>query len=172
MSLRLLEAIASVDGTKPRLEEEPRPLRIPDNEARRRQAFLVLGNHQVNVLALKVRERLDNTVRRDDRVVADHDGLEIARLHQIALHAHGRAHEQRVLLDEPEVRCVRELGQRGAQGDHLRPGHRCALEVEVAHVREEGLVACPASCQYYPLLVWLCATITNHVFQRMLSCSP
>lgn len=45
MTLRFLKVIASIQGIKPGVEEEPCPFSSPQDEAALTQSLLVLGDH-------------------------------------------------------------------------------------------------------------------------------
>lgn len=141
MRLRLLEIIAPIRGIKPRIEEEPRPLRVANQPAVGSQAVLVLRHHEVHVLGLEVAEGVDDAVGRHDGLVHDHLLLELRGRHDVSLDRQGRVHDERVDVDVPEPGGVGELGQGVAHRDNLCPGHRRLLEVVFAYFGEECCVA-------------------------------
>ena len=142
MRLGPLEIIAPIQRIKPRLEKEPRPLPIPQHHAPRRDARAVLREHQVHVLGLQVAKRLDDAVGRHDRHVLAHQRLQPRRRHDVLLDRELRVHHQPARVQEPHVPAVGVLGQRVAHGHDGRPGEGRPVQVVVADLGEERLVAC------------------------------
>ena len=142
MRLRLLEIIAPIQRIKPRLEKEPRPLPVPDHHTPRRDARLVLRNHQIHILRLQMTKSLDDAVGRHDRHVLLHDLLQPRGRHDVLLDLELRVHHQPARVQEPYVAGVGVLSQRVAHGDHGGPGEGRGLQVVVADLCEEGFVAC------------------------------
>lgn len=140
MRLGLLEVVAPIQRIKPRVEQELGPVAVAHDEAPRREAVLVLRQREVDLLAAQVREGADDAVGRDDGLVLDHQGVHLLRGHDL-LDRQRRVHDQRVLVQEPEVLGVRVIVQGVAHRGQFGPGDRRAGEVVVADGGEEGRVA-------------------------------
>lgn len=67
-----LEIIRSVKGIQPGLEEELGPFTVSDNNVVVHQPSLVLAEDEVGVVPLKVSIGLDDAVRRNDWLAANH----------------------------------------------------------------------------------------------------
>lgn len=72
MAFRLLEIIASIQWVKPGIKEKFGPFSTPYNEAALTQPLIILREHQIYLVCLQMRECLDHTVRRNDRLVLEH----------------------------------------------------------------------------------------------------
>lgn len=142
MCLGLLEIITPVNRVKPRLQQKSRPLRVAQHKARCGESFLILCEHKVDILPTQVRESLDNTIRRHDRVVDEHGRLELRCIHHVLLDRQLRVHDERVHVHVPKVCCVGVLREGVAHRDDFCPGGRGVEEIVVADSRKESCVAC------------------------------
>ncbi len=159
MGLRLLEIITPIQRIKPRLQKEPRPLPIPHHHAPRRNPRLVLRHHKIHLLRLERLESLDDAVGRHDRHVAAHQRLEPRGRHEVLLDRELRVHHQPARVQEPDVPAVGVFGQRVAHGDDGGPGEGRGLQVVVADLREEGLVACVCIAFSVSMCVGVCRAV-------------
>lgn len=83
MCIRLLEIIRAVQWVEPCIQEKFTPVPSPEDKAPLRQSLLILSDHHINVLALQVRERLDDTIGRYNGLVLDHHAFEYFRVHDV-----------------------------------------------------------------------------------------
>lgn len=139
--LGFLEVVASIERVVPAVEEKLGPLAVSDNEAFCRHAFEILGDHDINILRLEVRIRLDDAIRKGDRLVANHQVLKLVRSHDIFMDRNARVHDEGVLGEEPDVLAVGKLIQGMPHGNNLCPGHWRPKEIVVSNMREKSFVA-------------------------------
>lgn len=127
--LGLLEVVAPVQRVEPGVEEEFGPVPVAEDEAAGRQALLVLGHDKVNVVALEVRKGLDDAVRRDHGQVLDHVLLQVLGAHDVVDDVELGVHDERVLVQVPDVLGVWKLGQGVSRRRHLGPRHGVAADI-------------------------------------------
>lgn len=150
MRLRFLKVVTPVNRVEPGLQEEARPVPVANNKVTCRQALLVLGQHEINILARQVAEGLDDAVWGHNGVVLLHDLRELGRLHHVVLDLEPRVHDKGVLVEKPCEIAVGELGERMAHGHHFSPRSGRALQIVFALFHKERLVACVcASHQFF-----------------------
>ena len=75
MPLRFLEIVTPVQWIKPHIQEEFGPFALPKYETLLAESLAVLREDQINLVALEVREGMDDAVGRDDGLVLEHQGL-------------------------------------------------------------------------------------------------
>lgn len=102
MSLRLLKVIAPVDWIEPAVQKVLGPLAISDNKAARRQAILVLGDDEVNSVALQIAKCFDDRVGGDNRRVGDHQALEARGREEVRVDGKGGCHDEGGAVEVPE----------------------------------------------------------------------
>lgn len=83
--------------------------------------MLVLGQNEVNLLALEVLEGSNNTFWRNDRLSSKHCLVQHLRLHDLLLDDDRWVHNQGVFVEEPEVFGVGVELQGVSHGRELRP---------------------------------------------------
>lgn len=110
MYIRLLEIVRAVQRIKPGVKEEFAPISPSDDETAWGQPISVLREHEIDLVPFQVRERLDNTVRWDNRLILEHLALQTLRGHNVAFNRQVWIHDQRVLVKIPEISAVREFG--------------------------------------------------------------
>lgn len=121
MSLGFLEIKVPIHGIKPCLNKKLGPFPIANDHTLVYQAFLVLAHNKVDILASKMGKGLDNAIWRDDRVVLDHQTLQLSGIGHLVVQALGRIHDVGVLVKIPDKLAVGVFRQRMAHGEDLGP---------------------------------------------------
>lgn len=147
MSLGLLEIVASVQRIHPRLKQELAPLAVPNHHAAGDQTRAVLADNEIDLIWPQVRKRLDNAIRRHNRVVLDHQALESLPIQQLVLQRLVHVHDVGVLVEVPDEAALGELGQRMSHSHEFRPRLRRSLGVVVVGLDDESLVSYDCACQ-------------------------
>jgi hypothetical protein len=121
MEFGLLEIIAAVDRIEPHVQEVLGPLAIPQYETARCKPVFVLGDNEIDAVALEVRKRLDDAVGRNDGRVGNHEGLELRRGKQRGVDRERGVHDQRRGVQVPEECGAREHRHGMAHGGDAGP---------------------------------------------------
>jgi len=121
MRLGLLKVVAAVERVEPRLEEEAGPLAVLEHPAARRQAVLVLREEELDVAAAEMAKSLNDAIGRHDGIVLNHPLVQLGRVHNVGLDGAFGVHDERILVQEPQVLAVGELCQDVPRRHHARP---------------------------------------------------
>jgi hypothetical protein len=62
---------------------------------------------------------LNDAIRRDHRIILNHQALQLRRLHDMLLDREIGVHDERILVQEPDEFAVRELGESVSYCHHV-----------------------------------------------------
>jgi hypothetical protein len=146
VKLGLLEIVRPVHGVEPDIQKVLGPLAIPDDEATRRQAILILSEDEVYPVPLQIAECLDDAVWRDNGCIGDHKRLEFGGGEEGGVNRDRGIHNQSGLVEVPEEFGAWVEGYGVAHGWDTSPCRWCIAKRILVGLREEGEVAYQRHC--------------------------
>lgn len=123
VDLGLLEVVAPVERIVPGIEEELRPFRVSYYHTIGGHSPCILRDHKVNIVGFERLVRMDDAIRKSDRLVAHHQLVELPGSQYILMQGDLGIHDEGILVEEPDVLAVGKLVQGVPHSDHFGPGH-------------------------------------------------
>lgn len=93
MPFGFLEVVRPIKWVKPAVEEELRPLALSDDKASLAETLPVLCKYQIYIMSSKMRKGLDDTIRRDNRFVFEHERFNALGCHDMRSQRQRRIHD-------------------------------------------------------------------------------
>lgn len=101
-----------------------------------------MGEDKVDAIAFEMGKGADDTVRGDDRLVNNHEGLESRGIHDVRLQTEGGVHDQGGAREVEDERCVWVEGHGVSEGGDGGPRGWSIVKGVVGRVGEECDIAC------------------------------
>lgn len=103
MSLCLCKVIPPKQWIKPDVQEETSKISLFQHEAAGTDILAILRHDEVDVTLFQVRERLDDTIRRYDREILQHQRFKSALFQKVGIEGFRRVHDKGVRAEMEEV---------------------------------------------------------------------
>lgn len=124
MGLCFLKVITAIHWVKPRIEEEFCPFAILHNYATSSETVLILRGNEFDVACSDMRKGLDDAVWWHNRVILQHHLLELLGAHHMFFNFGARIHDERVLVEVPNVLAIGIFSDRVSHSYHFCPRKR------------------------------------------------